>query len=282
MGSVWRDEGTVEAWVAGAERRADSLRAATDLMFELARLPVGGEVLEVGSGTGEVALIAAAMVGDTGRVDAVDSSPVMAAAAERATEHLPHVVVTVADAADLPFDGPFDGAVSRNTLMLVDEPAAMLRELYRVLRPGARVALTVWSSAGRNPRMRLPLEALEAIGAPPPGPDRSLARVFRAGDPETLAGLLAGAGFTEAQVHRVPADTVYENPETAMAALRANPSVHELFRDLSDADRAGAWAYIESQAAGQVRFPGEQLVAAAVRPLEHGRVESTAPTPAVE
>lgn len=266
MGSVWRDEATAEAWASGAERRAESLRAATDLMFELARLPVGGEVLEVGTGTGEVALIAAAMVGDTGRVDAVDSSPVMAAAAERATEHLPHVVVTVADAADLPFDGPFDGAVSRNTLMLVDEPPAMLRELFRVLRPGARVALTVWSAAGRNPRMRLPLEALEAVGAPPPGPDRSLARVFRAGDPETLAALLAGAGFTEAQVHRVPADTVYESPEAALAALRANPSVQELFGDLSAADRAGAWAYIESQAAGQVRFPGEQLVAAAVRP----------------
>ena len=234
-------------------------------MFELARLPVGGEVLDVGTGTGDTALVAAELVGDTGRVDAVDASPAMVEAARLATEHLPQVLVTQADAADLPFDGPFDGAVSRNTLMLVDEPIAMLRELHRVLRPGSRAAVTVWSALRENPRLTVGVEALAAIGAPPPGPERTLTRVLSLGDPEALRALFEAAGFADVEVHQVAADADYESPEALLAEMREHPGTRDLFSPLDEADRARAWEFVENRLAGLSSLPGELLVAAGTR-----------------
>ncbi|SNX88589.1 methyltransferase family protein [Streptomyces sp. TLI_55] len=103
---------------------------------EFLHVEAGGLFLEVGAGTGDAALALRSRYG--AEVVAVDSSLTMIAQAR--DRGLPHSAV--ADGHRLPFvAGQFDGAWVDRVLQHVVEPAQVLDELLRVIRPGGRVAL---------------------------------------------------------------------------------------------------------------------------------------------
>ncbi|WP_234315391.1 methyltransferase domain-containing protein [Streptomyces globisporus] len=102
---------------------------------EFPRAEAGGLFLELGAGTGDAAVALRSRCG--AEVVAVDSSLTMIA--EARDRGLPHVAV--ADGHRLPFAaGQFDGAWADRVLQHVVEPARVLDELLRVVRPGGRVA----------------------------------------------------------------------------------------------------------------------------------------------
>lgn len=110
----------------------------------LARLAVraGDRVLDIGCGTGTLlGHIARAAPG--ARLAGADLAPEMLA---RARDKLgPEVGLHVARAEALPFDdGAFELAISSSVLHFVRDPDAALREMYRVVRSGGRVAITDW------------------------------------------------------------------------------------------------------------------------------------------
>ena len=259
---TWESPEAAEAWARAAATRGGALGPATDLMLDLARILGGDTVLDVGTGTGDTARLVAGRVGAGGRVVAVDSSAAMVKTARAATAHLANVEVLVADAQRLDLAGPFGAAVSRNTLMLVDQPPAMLAEIQRVLRPGGRVAVTVWAQEP-NPRFDLPAEAVEAAGGVLP--DVTVLRTRRLGDPELLERLFAEAGFIEVEVHRVDASSVYSSPTGFAEELSTHPGVAELIDTLAAAARERARAWLAQAAAGRTHVPGAQLVAAGTR-----------------
>jgi demethylmenaquinone methyltransferase/2-methoxy-6-polyprenyl-1,4-benzoquinol methylase len=100
-------------------------------------------VLDVATGTG---LVAEALVKHSGcSVTALDQSEDMLAQAERrvAASALLRERVTLmrGEAEQLPFaDGEFDGLTFTYLLRYVDDPAATIRELARVVKPGGRIA----------------------------------------------------------------------------------------------------------------------------------------------
>lgn len=97
---------------------------------------LGRQVLEIGSGAGDVAL---SLVGRQPGIalTATDLDPVMVAAATRRLAGNPGVTVQVADATALPFvDASFDSVVSCLMLHHVIDWEVTLREVARVLRPG--------------------------------------------------------------------------------------------------------------------------------------------------
>jgi ubiquinone/menaquinone biosynthesis C-methylase UbiE len=124
--------------------------ALRERLVELVRLAPGEMVLDVGCGTGSLALAAKRAVGSTGTVTGVDASPEMIAlAARKATRAGADVVFRAAAAERLPFpDASFDVVLS--TLMLHHLPGPVrlecVREARRVLKPGGRM-LTVDFSA---------------------------------------------------------------------------------------------------------------------------------------
>jgi ubiquinone/menaquinone biosynthesis C-methylase UbiE len=114
----------------------------TRRVFVEAGLRDGMRVLEIGSASGDVAMVAAEFVGPHGAVVGVEQSP---EAVELATRHaagrgLKNVTFVEAGLDEnLPFGQEFDALVGRIVLMFLPQPAVTLRRLVRHVKPGGLV-----------------------------------------------------------------------------------------------------------------------------------------------
>ena len=191
----------------------------------------GMRVLDVGAGTGNAALPAAAAGAD---VVATDITPELLAVGERrAREHGRPLHWEGADAQARPVDdGEFDAVLSCIGAMFAPDHAATARELLRVCRPGGTVAMANWTPDGGVGRFFRLLgrygPAGPAIGPPPTA----------WGDPEYVGALLRGAEVrTEPRRVRLR----FTGPPTEVTAYyrRHFPPVIATFAGL-DPDRAAA------------------------------------------
>jgi SAM-dependent methyltransferase len=123
-------------------RQAAWLAAHTERFFRRAGIGPGQRVLDLGAGVGDVALIAAQLVGSDGEVVGAerDARAIARAAARMKEMDLRHVRFTRTDVADLPASEPFDAAIGRYILMFLRDPASVLRAVSRIVRPGGVVA----------------------------------------------------------------------------------------------------------------------------------------------
>jgi|SRR5215510_5124027 len=126
-------------------------------VIDLARLQAGDRVLDIGCGTGTLAITAKRRVGPTGTVIGIDASPEMIGrASKKARKAGLDVSFQKAIVESLPFvDQYFDAVFS--TLMLHHLPpkvrAECAREMRRVLRPGGRALVVDFVSSGRKNRL---------------------------------------------------------------------------------------------------------------------------------
>src|SRR5579859_1537075 len=118
------------------DRQARLYETFTRQALEEAGLHTGMRVLDVGTGTGAVALLAAQIVGPRGRVVGVDRMPeVLQIAKQRATPW-PNMSFCEGDPAEMDFGEPFDAIVGRFILVYYPDPVDTLRKLAGKLRPG--------------------------------------------------------------------------------------------------------------------------------------------------
>lgn len=113
--------------------------------FLVSRIPADAKhVLDVASGTAAVAIGLACASADR-RIDGIDQSDEMLAAGRARVEHAglsQRISLQQGRAESLPFaDGSFDALTFTYLLRYVDDPAATLRELVRVVRPGGTIAM---------------------------------------------------------------------------------------------------------------------------------------------
>jgi ubiquinone/menaquinone biosynthesis C-methylase UbiE len=129
-------------------------RAFREKTLRLARLAPGESVLDVGCGTGTLAITAKRLVGPTGTVCGIDASPEMIdRARKKARKAGVDVVFENAAAEALPYpDAQFDVALS--TVMLHHLPRKgrerCAREMRRVVKPGGRVLAVDFASSARD------------------------------------------------------------------------------------------------------------------------------------
>jgi SAM-dependent methyltransferase len=110
-------------------------------LAEIAAIAPGERVLDVGCGTGVLAREAAVRAGPAGRVVGLDLNEGMLAVARRLR---PEIDWRHGDALDLPFaDHAFDVVASQFALMFFPDRPRALREMWRVLAPGGRLAVAV-------------------------------------------------------------------------------------------------------------------------------------------
>ena len=110
---------------------------------EAADVSACSHVLDVFTGTGDVALMLTDRVASEGEVIGVDFSPAMIDRARiKAAARGRRCRFEVADALQLPFeDGRFDAVTASGGLRGLDDPAAAVREMVRVAAPGARIVV---------------------------------------------------------------------------------------------------------------------------------------------
>ena len=112
--------------------------------WELGRLAPGARVLDLGSGAGTDSLIAAQMVGETGRVTGIDMTREMLAKARTAATEIgaTNVEFVEGEAEHLPFDDEsFDIVISNGVIDLIPDKDSVFAELHRVLVPGGRLQI---------------------------------------------------------------------------------------------------------------------------------------------
>ncbi|BFU92809.1 MAG: putative Ubiquinone/menaquinone biosynthesis methyltransferase UbiE [Nitrospira sp.] len=164
-----------------------------------ARLRSGLHVLDLGSGTGYPALLAAQTIGVKGSVVGIDLAAQMlkVAGQKAASLGLTNVTFRAGDVTTLPFESAsFDAVTSRFCLMFLPDIQKAAAEIARVLKPGSWVAAAVWSAPEKNPSISLSMTAVKQIIDLPPT-DPMAPGIFRLAQPGDFAGMLERAGLTD-------------------------------------------------------------------------------------
>src|ERR1700756_1690116 len=117
-------------------RQAACVAPITERFFREAGIASGQRVLDLGSGVGDVAMLAARLVGPSGEVVAIERDPKsIAKARARVTEAGFHnVSFSESDVGKIPHGKPFDAAVGRFIFMYLPDPVAALRSISQLVR----------------------------------------------------------------------------------------------------------------------------------------------------
>lgn len=135
-------------WMDGDyDRFSRYMEGDAAVFVERLQVPAGSHLLDVGCGSGQLALIAAR---NGARVIGVDIAPnLIERATERALSESLNVQFHVGDAEDLPFpDAQFDYVTSLIGAMFAPRPDLVAAELTRVCVPGGTIAMANWTPQG--------------------------------------------------------------------------------------------------------------------------------------
>ncbi|MFD8866803.1 methyltransferase domain-containing protein [Streptomyces sp. NPDC059590] len=210
----------------------DQARSYKQVMLDALAVRPGHTALDLGCGPGTDLAVLAEAVTPSGTVIGIDADPEMAARARERTADLPVVDVRIADAQALPLaDASVDRARTDRTLQHVADPAQVLAEARRVLRPGGRLVMGEpdWDSL--------------AIDHPDPEISRAYTRhiterIVRNGViGRQLPRLATEAGFAVPAV--VPVTSVFRDTRSADRILGFQ----------RNAERAAAAGYLSEEAA---------------------------------
>jgi SAM-dependent methyltransferase len=168
-------------------------RRLAPLLVRFGGLADGERVLDVGCGTGSLAL-SLPEIANIASVTGVDLTPDFVEYA-RARNADPRVGFQLGDARDLPFeDNSFDRAFSLLVLHFIPDAERAVAEMRRVVRPGGTVAAAVWDSYGGQPHIRMMWDIAAALD---PAVEPPLFRPMNA--PDEMASAWRKLGLAEVE-----------------------------------------------------------------------------------
>jgi ubiquinone/menaquinone biosynthesis C-methylase UbiE len=245
----------------------------SEKMLEVAELKAGHRCLDVATGTGELALSISERVGPGGYVLATDLSDrmvqlVQQAAAERQAGNLEARAMD-GESQSLP-DSDFDALFCRFALHLMPDQSRVLAGWRRVLRPGGRAVVAVWSAADTNPWADIPISAIKRRARVPLRRVPGQSDLFSLGGGALEAGLQT-AGFAQVEVHRLATTLRLKSVQEfeQMARFLFN-GINVMMARLPSEERDLAWAEIKEamrgfEGAGGFEVPGQALVGVGVK-----------------
>jgi SAM-dependent methyltransferase len=236
------------------------LRSCSERSLALTDIQPGERVLDVATGTGVAAFLAADRTGANGAVVATDISDKMVEATRNEVKRrgVANITCERADAEELPFDeASFDAAVCVLGMMYPADPQRAIEQMFRVLRPGGRAVVCVW---GRRDRCgwNAIFPIIEARVASDVCP-----MFFALGGVGALEFAFERAGFTDLHQERHEITLNWKDDEDACAAIFPGGPVALPYSKFDDPTRTAVHAeYLESISAwrhpdGTYDVPGE-------------------------
>lgn len=250
------------------------LGAATERMFDLARVESGCRVLDVAAGAGEQSIAAARRVGPTGHVLATDIAPALLdhALADARAAGLSNISAQELDGEQLDTlpAASFDVVISRVGLIYFPDQQRALAGMRHALKPGGRVAAVVYSTPDRNGFFSIPVKIIrERAKLPPPLPGQP--GPFSLGADGVLSKTFTNAGFRDVVVQAVPSPVKLPSAAECVRFERESfGALHQMMSTLSETERADVWRDIEAElrqfeSADGFVGPCEMLVGVATR-----------------
>lgn len=261
--SDWERESWEHRAASYAASLGDLTTGSVRALLDAAAVAPGTQVLDVGTGPGFVALEAAAR---GARVQAIDQSAEMVRIARQAG-----VDAQQSGVAPLPFvDHTFDAVVAGYVLNHLARPAQAVGELGRVLKPGGRLAMTIWDESAHNPAIGLIGAVCAELGLTadvPAGPDP-----YRFADEAQVARLLVGWG--DLRVQRPRWSVLVEPGAWFDAIADSTPRSGAVLAQASPTDRAEAReVYVQAARdqygthGGKAALPAGAVLISATPPL---------------
>ncbi len=187
--------------------------------IERLRLTPGARVLDVCCGTGASAIPAAQTVGPHGFVLGIDLSEklLQLARAKTSDRGLRNTEFRVGDMLDLALrDASFDAVVCVFGVFFVPDMPAAVRELWRVVRPGGRLAITTWGPNFFEPATTAFWNAVREVR---PDLYKGFNPWDRISDPASVRALLHAGGVTEVETVAEAGTHPIPSPEAWWAAV---------------------------------------------------------------
>jgi SAM-dependent methyltransferase len=185
----------------------DATRQVGEWLVEHVEPQPGQTILDIAAGPGNSGFAAAAVVGDSGRVISTDFAEAMVTAAEHTAKQLgvTNVEFKTMDAEKMDLaDDSVDGIICRWGFMLMLDPDAALRETRRVLRPGGKLAFSVWGGPAQNPWVTLMGMVLTQRGTPPQNDPFGPGGMFSMADHDKIRTMVTDAGYENVAIEEMP------------------------------------------------------------------------------
>jgi SAM-dependent methyltransferase len=229
------------------EQTAGELEPVAEHVVSLAGLRPGERVVDLATGTGNAALLAA-RIGAV--VTGLDAAPrLIDVARERAAGEGVQASFVVGDVAALPFgDGSFDVALSVFGLIFAADPSRAFAEMIRVLRADGRALLSVWVPAG-------PIDAMVGtFGRAVAAATGSTPNRFAWHDSEAVGELAVRHG-AHVRVHDGLLRITAESPEAYFAANERSHPMSVAGRPVLE--HAGSYSQVRQRALAILREGNE-------------------------